>query len=200
MQKVLCQSCGVPMEKHGDFGTTKDGKSNGTYCRNCFQGGFFTNPHATMQGQIDKMTSIEMSKKNISEYDAKKKFTALMPTLDRWKNTKQGSNTTIDQKKKIKFSIFSAIGVLLIVVAMYIFSPEGTLDSSNSDSDNDSSSMIPIWIALFVTFVIGQKKKQWKNKQKPKSEQQKRILYAIFLLTGLLVAGTMIFIYMKNNG
>ncbi|MHC1593540.1 MAG: zinc ribbon domain-containing protein, partial [Methermicoccaceae archaeon] len=45
-----CQSCGMPMEKDGDFGTEADGSRSGEFCANCYQGGKFTQPALTLEG------------------------------------------------------------------------------------------------------------------------------------------------------
>ena len=40
--KKFCQSCGMPMEKDGDFGTNSDGGRNEDYCCYCYKEGEFT--------------------------------------------------------------------------------------------------------------------------------------------------------------
>lgn len=38
----FCQSCGMPMQAAGDFGTETDGSPSGEYCVYCYKGGTFT--------------------------------------------------------------------------------------------------------------------------------------------------------------
>ena len=40
--KRFCQSCGMPMQAAGDFGTETDGSPSGEYCVYCYKGGTFT--------------------------------------------------------------------------------------------------------------------------------------------------------------
>lgn len=85
-EKIICQSCGMPMTKE-QFGSNKDGSLNSDYCKYCFENGEF----------IDKVTMCEyvemcsqygeqagMTNEQMKEYCEK-----LFPTLKRWKKTKK---------------------------------------------------------------------------------------------------------------
>ena len=38
----FCQSCGMPMQAAGDFGTEADGSASADYCVYCYKNGAFT--------------------------------------------------------------------------------------------------------------------------------------------------------------
>ena len=89
MEKILCQSCGMPMEKLDQFGTNADGAPNNDYCVYCYKDGEFTKD-VTMDGMI------EVCLEYIDEFnkDSEKKMTVdearimtkeFFPTLKRWK-------------------------------------------------------------------------------------------------------------------
>ena len=46
MARQMCQSCGMPL-KDASKGTESDGAKSDRYCRHCFEGGEFTQPHAS---------------------------------------------------------------------------------------------------------------------------------------------------------
>lgn len=194
MEKLLCQSCGMQMEKLGDFGTDKEGKQKMDYCRNCFQGGFFTNPHTTMEEQIDRMVSREMSHENISEHDARKKYTILMPTLDRWKDMSQPASA-LDQKKNLKVMISTGIAVLLFAIVMYIFTGEGGNDTDGFIGDQDSNaSFIAIGVAVFVSIISNKRKKPKRNL----TAAQQRKFFIAFTAGILLLILFVIFFSLKK--
>jgi hypothetical protein len=89
MEKALiCQSCGMPLEKAEDYGTNADGTSNNEYCVYCYKDGKFTDG-------IDNLADyIEESKKHAAEYAEMAKTTEaqmiehiekVLPTLKRRK-------------------------------------------------------------------------------------------------------------------
>ena len=80
----ICQSCGMPMKKEGDFGTGKDGLKNTDYCKFCFQNGKFTDEGITMEGKIEK--NVEIAKKmGFPERQARSMAEDIIPNLRRWK-------------------------------------------------------------------------------------------------------------------
>lgn len=196
MIKTLCQSCGVPMENFSDFGTDKDGRQSMEYCRNCFQGGFFTNPYITMEEQINKMTNREMSANNISEYDAKKKFNTLIPTLDRWNGISQKS-TELEQKKNIKVMIAFAGVVLLFAITTFIFTGSDDLTThnpSNGDNDDSVASFIALGVVIFVSIINAKRGKKQKH---PDATQQRKVL-TILILATLLAIGMIVFLSLQK--
>ena len=65
----FCQSCGMPMQAAGDFGTETDGSPSGEYCVYCYKGG-------TFRDENGKSYTFEESVTLMREY---------FPTLKRWK-------------------------------------------------------------------------------------------------------------------
>ena len=54
MEKVLvCQSCGMPIEKDEIIGTNADGSQNNDYCVYCFKDGKFTDSTSTLEEYIE---------------------------------------------------------------------------------------------------------------------------------------------------
>ena len=45
---MFCQSCYMPLDGVGSFGTEADGTYNPDYCVHCYQNGAFTNPFISM--------------------------------------------------------------------------------------------------------------------------------------------------------
>jgi hypothetical protein len=82
-QGIFCQSCAMPLQKPGDFGTNADGSKNQEYCQYCYQKGKFTEPEITMEQMIEKCTGI-MKQMNTPEaqIEQTKKF---IPMLKRWR-------------------------------------------------------------------------------------------------------------------
>lgn len=52
MSEKVCQSCGMPMGEHSNFGTNADGTSNADYCGFCFADGKFTSDE-TMEEKVE---------------------------------------------------------------------------------------------------------------------------------------------------
>lgn len=82
--KDICQSCAMPMEKLGDYGTNVDGSQNYKYCTNCYQKGAFTQPEITMEQMIEGCVGI-MVQYGMSKDEARKQVEPVIPTLKRWK-------------------------------------------------------------------------------------------------------------------
>ena len=83
-QMIVCQSCGMPMQKDEDFGTEQDGGKNGDYCIYCYKDGAFT-ADLTMDEMIDFCAG------NVDDWDVKitkEEAVAMMrenfPKLKRW--------------------------------------------------------------------------------------------------------------------
>jgi hypothetical protein len=82
-QGLFCQSCAMPMQKPGDFGTNADGSKNQEYCQYCYQKGKFTEPNITMEQMIEKCTGI-MKQMQVTK-DQIEKTRLFIPTLKRWR-------------------------------------------------------------------------------------------------------------------
>lgn len=81
----VCQSCGMPLKKAGDFGTNLDGSRNNEYCNFCFMDGKFTDEGITMEQKIDKLVEIGKTKLKMTEEQAKAMANEIIPNLKRWK-------------------------------------------------------------------------------------------------------------------
>ena len=84
--KKFCQSCGMPMEADGDYGTNQDHTKNADYCCYCYQDGVFTAPNMTLEEMID--FNLKFNEENGhpmgTREEAKKMMEQWMPTLKRW--------------------------------------------------------------------------------------------------------------------
>jgi hypothetical protein len=78
----FCQSCAMPMEKEGQFGTNADGSKNDEYCSYCFKNGKFTEPEITLPQMIAKVSRI-MSEMKMPEILIGQVKT-FIPKLKRW--------------------------------------------------------------------------------------------------------------------
>ena len=83
----FCQSCGMPLEKPDDFGTTADGERVGEYCVFCYENGAFTEPDISMQGMIDKCVTMMEEQGVVPAGRARELMTDLIPKLGRWQAT-----------------------------------------------------------------------------------------------------------------
>lgn len=84
-EMLICQSCGMPLEKKEDFGTNKDGSKNKDYCSHCFQNGEYTDS-LTMEEMIQ--FCVEHIKEwgiPLSEEAFRDELNTLYPTLKRWR-------------------------------------------------------------------------------------------------------------------
>lgn len=86
MEKVFCQSCGMPLDDENFLGTNKDGSVNNDYCSYCFKDGEYTYD-CTMEEMI--AVCAEHADKwvpPISKEEAVKQMRQFFPMLKRWKN------------------------------------------------------------------------------------------------------------------
>lgn len=82
---IICQSCGMPMQKDDDFGTNADGTKSGDYCHFCFRDGGFTDEGITMEQKIDKLVEIAVSQMQIPKEKARAMAEEILPKLGRWR-------------------------------------------------------------------------------------------------------------------
>ena len=89
MERVYCQSCGMPMDKPELFGTNNDGTKNEDYCVYCFKDGEFIQDLTmdvmieTCRGFIDECNKDREKKMTVDE--ARVSMKEYFPTLKRWK-------------------------------------------------------------------------------------------------------------------
>lgn len=88
MEKLYCQSCGMPMETEQVLGTNADGSLNQDYCVYCYQKGAFLEPNITIQEMVDFCIPI-LVKEGFEEHAAQTMVQELIPKLKRWQ-TAQG--------------------------------------------------------------------------------------------------------------
>lgn len=81
---IICQSCGMPMQKDEDFGTDADGTKNGEFCHFCFKDGGFIDEGITMEQKIDKLVDIAAARMKIPREQVRAHALEIIPTLKRW--------------------------------------------------------------------------------------------------------------------
>ena len=87
VDKVFCQSCGIPIqESEGLFGTNADGSKNEDYCIYCFKDGAFT-ADITMNEMIEFcVPHMVKNNKDMTEDKARQMMQEYLPKLKRWKS------------------------------------------------------------------------------------------------------------------
>ena len=87
MNKLFCQSCGMPLENEEVIGTNKDCSKNNDYCIYCYKDGNFT-----QDVTMDEMIAISLRHmkelfKEAPDFDEKSAFDnmkSFFPKLKRW--------------------------------------------------------------------------------------------------------------------
>ena len=79
-----CQSCGMPLQKAGDYGTNADGSRSREYCFHCFQAGRFLDEGITLQEKIEKNVRFGVQM-GMPEDTARQLCEDVLPRLKRWK-------------------------------------------------------------------------------------------------------------------
>ena len=93
LEDKFCQSCVMPMgitDEH--YGTNSDGSKSKDYCNYCYENGKFKKDIT-----IDEMLEIcvkFMVDDRISEKQARKTLTKVLPALKRWKNSEKTKDKT----------------------------------------------------------------------------------------------------------
>jgi hypothetical protein len=86
--KLICQSCGMPMEEDSTFGTNADWSKNEDYCLYCFKNGRYTQ-NVTMNEMIEHCANYiddfnEDTGLNLTRDEAVKQMKRYFPKLKRW--------------------------------------------------------------------------------------------------------------------
>ena len=82
---IICQSCGMPMDKPELYGKHADGTPNPEYCLYCCPDGE-EKMTGTLQEMIDCCVPIELQLGlHPDEATARARISAYLPTLRRWK-------------------------------------------------------------------------------------------------------------------
>ena len=172
MNRKICQSCGMPLKEDIDLGTNADGSKNNQYCHYCFQGGQFTDPNITLREQIEKVANISVSKFGTPKEEALKEAGNTLPNLSRWQDQEYKKS-----RSKYTTMMLVLVGLVVLGVGVTIYFNK---KSGGGDSDRNFSTMIPIWIAVFVPFMAS------KKKQKTLNSKQKKLM--TFVILGIVLA------------
>lgn len=84
----FCQSCGMPMQAAGDFGSEADGGASADYCVYCYKNGAFTEA-CTMEEMIRHCAGFheefrDENGKSYTREEAVRLMREYFPTLKRW--------------------------------------------------------------------------------------------------------------------
>ncbi|ERI93267.1 hypothetical protein HMPREF1982_01691 [Clostridiales bacterium oral taxon 876 str. F0540] len=82
MEKLFCQSCGMPMNEEV-LGTNSDGTKNTEYCIYCYKEGSFTSPNTTLEQMIEECVPF-MKENGMEEAEARRILNDQLPKLKRW--------------------------------------------------------------------------------------------------------------------
>ena len=87
MDKIFCQSCGMPLENAEVIGTNKDYSKNSDYCIYCYKDGVFTQD-VTMDEMIEislrHMKELFKDSPDFDEQVALENMKSFFPKLKRW--------------------------------------------------------------------------------------------------------------------
>lgn len=87
MDKLFCQSCGMPLESEDIFATNKDDSKNQDYCIYCYKDGAFSSD-VTMEEMMDislsHMKELFKDDPKFDEKEALENMNTFFPTLKRW--------------------------------------------------------------------------------------------------------------------
>lgn len=82
--KIICQSCGMPLDTEAVKGTEKNGLKSNEYCKYCYEDGVFKNPKMNLEDMENNVKN-HMKKLELHEY-AIQKAVNILPALKRWKS------------------------------------------------------------------------------------------------------------------
>jgi hypothetical protein len=81
----FCQSCGMPLSKPEDFGTSAEGWRQNDYCHYCYEEGKFTQPDITLGEMIEQVIKLTAEATGRSEAEARTLTEETLPRLKRWR-------------------------------------------------------------------------------------------------------------------
>jgi hypothetical protein len=82
--KIICQSCGMPIDTDSIKGTEKNGSKSNEYCKYCYENGTFKHPNMILEDMQNNVKN-QMKKLELHDYAIQKAIN-LLPTLKRWKS------------------------------------------------------------------------------------------------------------------
>ena len=80
----FCQSCGMPLTKPEDFGTTATGFRQNDYCFHCFEDGKFVQPESSLAEMIEQTIPHTVEATGMTEAAARSLTEQTLPQLKRW--------------------------------------------------------------------------------------------------------------------
>ncbi len=80
----FCQSCGMPLAKPEDFGTSRGGSRAEDYCHFCYADGAFINPEMTLPEMTDICVGA-LERQGIPGAQARTLMARTLPLLTRWR-------------------------------------------------------------------------------------------------------------------
>ncbi|HKG23328.1 MAG TPA: zinc ribbon domain-containing protein [Blastocatellia bacterium] len=93
MEKVRCQSCGMPLSaEFGNIGTNGDGSNNPEFCIFCYKDGSFTRPGQTLEEMIQSSVENMTADLNMPEERARELAGSVIPGLKRWRRDEPPSH------------------------------------------------------------------------------------------------------------
>ncbi len=81
----FCQSCGMPLTRTEDFGTTAEGFRQNDYCHYCFEDGKFLQPESTLAEMIERVIPHTVEATGMTEETARSLTEQTLPQLKRWR-------------------------------------------------------------------------------------------------------------------
>ena len=81
---IVCQSCAMPLDRPGDFGTNGDGSPSGEYCVHCYQNGGYTDPEMTLESMADYLRDFMIREHEMNRALADSAARMSVTGLKRW--------------------------------------------------------------------------------------------------------------------
>ena len=81
--KIMCQSCGMPLDAESIKGTEENGSKSDVYCKYCYENGVFKDSKMNLDEMKNNVKN-QMKKMELHEHVIQKAIN-LLPMLSRWK-------------------------------------------------------------------------------------------------------------------
>lgn len=83
---AVCQSCGMPLQRSEQLGTSASGERIHDYCGFCYREGHFTEPNLTKEQMIEKSTNLLVTRQRMPRGAAEALARRTLSGLKRWLN------------------------------------------------------------------------------------------------------------------
>ncbi len=83
-EECVCQSCGMPIDRHEDFGTNSNLTKNEDFCIFCFHNGRFSEPEISKAVMVSRITESLVAKTNLPKEQAHRFVNDTISSLKRW--------------------------------------------------------------------------------------------------------------------